>query len=175
LQSLLKEPRVFLSTPPTLWCDNLGASYLTANAMFHARTKHIEIDFHFVRDKVASKALEVRFISTKDQKADIFTKPLVSTRFTIFRDNLSIMEISLQLRGHIKTLADIQHDIKPIPKSQEDDPAQHDTPTHPINLTRKDYTSKGIHSVEPRIHGNEHKHQALTSSIFFTRQSDHTT
>jgi hypothetical protein len=175
LQSLLKELRVFLSTSPTLWCDNLGATYLTANPMFHARTKHIEIDFHYVRDKVASKALEVRFISTKDQKAEIFTKPLVSTRFTILRDNLSIMEILLQLRGHIKTLAYIQHDIKSIPKSQEDDPAQHDTPTHPINLTRQDSASKSIHSVEPHIHGNGHKHQAQTSVIVSTRKSNHTT
>jgi hypothetical protein len=107
LQSLLKELGVFLHSPPTLWCDNLGATYLTANPLFHARTKHIEIDFHFVRDKVASKNIVVRFISTKDQKADIFTKPLVSTRFTTLRANLSIMEIPLQLRGHIKTLEDI--------------------------------------------------------------------
>jgi hypothetical protein len=60
----------------------------------------------------------------------------------------------------IKTLANIQHDIKSVLKSQEDEPAQHDTPTHPINLTTQDSTSKGIHSVEPCIHGNGHKHQA---------------
>jgi hypothetical protein len=51
---------VFLSSPPVLWCDNLGATYLTANPVFHARTKHIEIDFHFVREKVALGALDVR-------------------------------------------------------------------------------------------------------------------
>jgi hypothetical protein len=103
LQSLLKELGIFLPHPPTLWCDNLGATYLTANPMFHACTKHIEIDFHFVRDKVASKNLMVRFISTKDQRADIFTKPLVSTRYATLCDNLSVFAIPLRLRGPSKT------------------------------------------------------------------------
>lgn len=48
IQSLLKELGVYLAKSPTLWCGNLGATYLTANPMFHARTKHIEVDFHFV-------------------------------------------------------------------------------------------------------------------------------
>jgi len=117
LQSLLKELGVFLSSPPTLWCDNLGATYLTANPLFHAHTKHIEIDFHFVRDKVASKNLLVRFISTKDQKADIFTKPLVSTRFNLLRSNLNLTEILLQLRGHIKVIEDITQSSSPAHNS----------------------------------------------------------
>jgi hypothetical protein len=48
LQTLLKELRVTHHPVARLWCDNLGATYLLANPVFHARMKHIEVDFHFV-------------------------------------------------------------------------------------------------------------------------------
>uniref|UniRef100_R7WG48 non-specific serine/threonine protein kinase n=1 Tax=Aegilops tauschii TaxID=37682 RepID=R7WG48_AEGTA len=62
--------------------------------MFHARTKHIEIDYHFVRERVAQKLLQVRFISSKDQLADIFTKPLPSPMFEVYRRNLNLLDTS---------------------------------------------------------------------------------
>jgi hypothetical protein len=58
-----------------LWCDNLGATYLTVNHVFHARMKRIEMDFHFVCESVAKRALHINFISSNDQLADAFTKP----------------------------------------------------------------------------------------------------
>jgi hypothetical protein len=58
--------------PARLWCDNLGTTYLSANLIFHARIKHIEVDFHFV----VQKLLEIQFVSSKDQLADRLTKPL---------------------------------------------------------------------------------------------------
>ncbi|XP_031096843.1 uncharacterized protein LOC116001083 [Ipomoea triloba] len=51
--SLLRELRITGVSVPKLWCENLGATYMCANPIFHARTKHVEIDYHFVRDKVA--------------------------------------------------------------------------------------------------------------------------
>lgn len=69
IHSLLKELGVCQYQTPLLWCDNLGATYLTTNPMFRARMKHIEVDFHFVHEQVARKAMEVRFISSKDQVA----------------------------------------------------------------------------------------------------------
>ena len=73
-----------------LWCDNLGATYLSANPVFHGRTKHIEIDFHFVRERVAEKKLDIRFIPSKDQVADGFTKALPAKPFEEFKRNLNI-------------------------------------------------------------------------------------
>jgi hypothetical protein len=112
LQSLLRELGLFLSTPPTLWCDNIGATYLSANPAFHARTKHIEIDFHFVRDKVAAKTLDVRFISSKDNLADIFTKPTASPHFFTMRSKLHIVCTMSSLWGRIEPTRD-QQDTSP--------------------------------------------------------------
>jgi hypothetical protein len=59
LQSLLKELKIPHPPATRLWCDNLGATYLSVNPVFHARMKHIEVDFHFVRECVARKLLEI--------------------------------------------------------------------------------------------------------------------
>jgi histone deacetylase 1/2 len=95
VESLLKELAVHQQRAPILWCDNLGATYLSANPVFHARTKHIEIDFHFVREQVADGALEVRFISSGDQLADVFTKPATQQMLDRFRTNLNLVQTRL--------------------------------------------------------------------------------
>nr|GEZ57683.1 hypothetical protein [Tanacetum cinerariifolium] len=91
LQALLNELGIRSSSTPIQWCDNLGATYLSANPIFHTRTKHVEIDYHFVREKVAQGDLRVQHISTHDQIVDIFTKPLPTSRFLFLRSKLQVV------------------------------------------------------------------------------------
>jgi hypothetical protein len=76
IQTLLQEHGIHHSSDASLWCDNLGATYLLVNLVFYARTKHIKLDCHFVRERVARKQLDIHFISPCDQVTDSFTKTL---------------------------------------------------------------------------------------------------
>jgi hypothetical protein len=90
IRSLLAELRISTSSMTTLWCDNLGATFLSANLVFHARTKHVEVDYHFVHDRVAKRESQVWFISSKDQVVDVLTKPLPPVSFAYFRSKLRV-------------------------------------------------------------------------------------
>jgi histone deacetylase 1/2 len=90
IQTLLTELGVSHPKAASLWFDNLGATYLSANPVFHARTKHIEVDYHFVRERVANRRLNIRFIPTCDQVSDGFTKPLSVRQLRAFCHNLNL-------------------------------------------------------------------------------------
>jgi histone deacetylase 1/2 len=79
------------SSVTTIWCDNLGAMYLSANSIFHTRIKHVEIDYHFVRDRVVKNEIQIRFISFKDQLVDVLTKPLLHFAFASLRSKLHVV------------------------------------------------------------------------------------
>jgi hypothetical protein len=87
---LLTDLQVPSVSAPTIWCDNLGATYLSTNPIFHARTKDVEVDYHFVHDRVAKKEIQICFIPSQDQLTDVFTKPLSVASFTAFRFKLRV-------------------------------------------------------------------------------------
>lgn len=104
IESLLTEIGFPLQSPPVLWCDNMGAGSLASNPVFHARTKHIEIDLHFVRDRVLAKKLDVRYVESAFQVADILTKPLPVQPFNDFCSKLVLHQALSNLRGGIGQL-----------------------------------------------------------------------
>jgi hypothetical protein len=73
-------------------CDNQSCIKLSENPVFHDRSKHIEIRYHFIRDRVQKGAVQLQYIPTEEQLADIFTKPLVKGKFVFFRDKLGVVE-----------------------------------------------------------------------------------
>jgi histone deacetylase 1/2 len=91
LETLLGELKHPLKSPPLLLSDNISATYLAANPVFHARTKHVEIDHHFVRDRVVKGTMYVRHTPSQDQLADVLTKALGSQKFLGFRHKLCVL------------------------------------------------------------------------------------
>jgi hypothetical protein len=72
-------------------CDNQSCIKMTENHVFHDRSKHIEIHYHFIRDMVQRGALKLQYISMDEQVADVLTKPLSHVKFEHFRDKLGIV------------------------------------------------------------------------------------
>lgn len=92
LFSLLREVGVKIDSVPTIYCDNIGATYLSANPVFHSRMKHLALDYHFIREQVQNGTLRVTHVSTKDQLADGLTKPLPRTRFGMLFTKIGITQ-----------------------------------------------------------------------------------
>ncbi|XP_019086237.1 PREDICTED: uncharacterized protein LOC109126826 [Camelina sativa] len=90
--TLLSELGITLTSPLVIYCDNVGATYLSANPVFHSRMKHIAIDFHFVREYVQAGALRVSHISIHDQLADVLTKPLPRQQFLDCTSKLGVAQ-----------------------------------------------------------------------------------
>ena len=80
MRQTLKEYSVNCDKVPLLY-DNESAIKIAYNPVDHTRTKHIEIRHHFIRDHVSQGDIELSYVSTKDQLADIFTEPLDEARF----------------------------------------------------------------------------------------------
>ena len=91
LRWLLKDLGVSTSSTTPLYYDNQSAIHIAHNDVFHERTKHIEIDCHFIRYHLVHGALKLISISSKDQLVDIFTKSLPKGRLRTLVDNLKLV------------------------------------------------------------------------------------
>ena len=91
MAGLLRDLQIPLSLPLTLYYDNKVAQYIAANPVFHNRTKHLDIDCHYVRDKLQEGFLKTSYISSHCQLADIMTKPLSTTQHHGLAVNLGLV------------------------------------------------------------------------------------
>lgn len=88
---LLKDLHQPVTYSVRLYCDNLSAIHLAENLVFHARTKHVEVHYHFLCEKVLHEEIKMMNIGNQDQVADIFTKGLSCAKFEGFGKQLSIV------------------------------------------------------------------------------------
>ncbi|WVZ58080.1 LOW QUALITY PROTEIN: hypothetical protein U9M48_008389 [Paspalum notatum var. saurae] len=99
LRRLLLELHQPLQRATVVYCDNVSAVYLSTNPVQHQRTKHVEIDLHFVRERVAAGAVRVLHVPTTSQFADIFTKGLPSSVFLEFRSSMNVRSTDVPTTG----------------------------------------------------------------------------
>nr|GEU82507.1 ribonuclease H-like domain-containing protein [Tanacetum cinerariifolium] len=97
IRNLLRELHTPLFTATLVYCDNVSVVYMSANPVQHQRTKHIEIDIHFARDKVAAGHVQVLHVPSRFQYTNIFTKGLPYPLFADFRSSLSVRYCILTL------------------------------------------------------------------------------
>ena len=123
LKRLLKDLQVEVSDPTTIYCDNLSSIHLAKNPVFHARTKHIEVHYHFVRERVLSSEVELQYVPTDRQTVGIFTKPLGLDKLRHFSGALGLRHLDMpNLRGREVPKEDVPNDHgrgREVPKDRD--------------------------------------------------------
>ena len=87
----MTELGVVLPQSLVIYCDNIGATNLCSNPVFHSRMKHVAIDFHFIREQVQNGTLHVSHVSSDDQLADALTKPLPKSQFLSLKSKIGLV------------------------------------------------------------------------------------
>ncbi len=91
-----------MDAPVVIYCDNINSILLANNPVYHATTKHIEVHYHFIREKVLVKEIDLIHVNTEDQVVDIFTKALGTDKLKKFPKILGVLQVDLSLRGSVE-------------------------------------------------------------------------
>jgi len=91
-----------VDAPIVIYCDNISSILLTNNLVYHARTKHIEVHYHFIKEEVLAKEIDLIHVSIEDKVVDIFTKALVIDKVKKFRQMLGVLKVDLSLKGSVE-------------------------------------------------------------------------
>ena len=87
---MLADIHIHYDDPIPIFRDNTSAISISKNPVMHSKTKHIPIKFHFLREQVLSNTIKLEYVRTKNQIADIFTKPLPKMQIESLRDQLGV-------------------------------------------------------------------------------------
>jgi len=93
VKRVLEELRMPMKLPIRLHSDNMAAINMSHNPIQHDRTKHVEIDRHFIREKIDAKTIDLRYIPSKEQTADVLTKGLTRDKFEYLIGKLDMINI----------------------------------------------------------------------------------
>jgi hypothetical protein len=102
LQKLLLDLGWSMDAHVVICYDNINNILLVNNLVYHARTKHIEVHYHFIREQVLTKEINFIHVNIKDQVVDIFIKALGIDKLRKFRKMLSVLEVDLSLMGCVE-------------------------------------------------------------------------
>ena len=94
LRSILDDLGEKQDKATSLYCDNMSAIAMAKNPVFHQKTRHINRRIHFIREAVQENLIDIKFCSSEDQVADIFTKGLSKDRFSKLRAMLGVKPVS---------------------------------------------------------------------------------
>ena len=82
-----------------IYCDNHICVKLSENPVFHDKSKHIEIKYHYIRDMVQRGAVKLHYVATDEHIANVLTNPLARVKFEYFKDKLGVLQIEVPSKG----------------------------------------------------------------------------
>ncbi|MCO5593841.1 hypothetical protein L7F22_047859 [Adiantum nelumboides] len=102
LKMLLQDLEIQVQDPVVIYYENISTIQLAQNPVFHAHTRHIEVHYHFIRERVLDDNIDLNYVGTEDQVADLFTKALDVEKLRHFRGMLGLRDMALSLRGSVE-------------------------------------------------------------------------